>query len=141
MKDLKFDVNKSLEELENEIWERPDFESSLINNVLNIRKKPIKNLTTEDLRLLIGQQFSLDYVIPMAFQILDKNPFAEGDYYSGDLLHNVLSVKKEFWETRPELHQQLKQILQKAKDHLIEIDDKKIEKLVIDALKDFDMGA
>ncbi len=138
MKKLNLDYSKSLEHLESEEWEQPDFESSLIKKVLAIRKKPIQNLTIEDLRLMIGQQFSLDYLVPRALQILEVNPFEEGDFYPGDLLVNVLSIKNEFWKTKPELYQQFKQIVEKAKQQFLNFDDEESKKLINNAVQKFE---
>jgi hypothetical protein len=51
----------------------------------------------EELRLLIGRQQSLRRYVPLAIEILEQNPLAEGDYYPGDLLQAVLSVDPNYW--------------------------------------------
>ena len=48
---------------------------------------------------MIGQQFSLDYLVPMALDILKVNLYVEGDFYEGELLHSVLHIKPEYWRT------------------------------------------
>lgn len=47
---------------------------------------------------MIGQQIGLDYLIPLALEVLRKDLFAEGDLFEGDLLKNVLAIKTEFWD-------------------------------------------
>ena len=39
---------------------------------------------------MIGQGIGLKHLLPMAVEELKKNPLAEGDYYEGDLLIQVL---------------------------------------------------
>lgn len=89
--------DKTLEQLENEIWEDTDHPSSLVATIHRLRKKPLKDFSTGDMRIMIGQQFSLDYIMPLAIQQLRKNILAEGDFYPGDLLKAVLDVNQSFW--------------------------------------------
>ena len=50
---------------------------------------PLKNLTVENLRLIIGQQISLSYLVPVSLDILQIAPLAQGDMYPDDLLINA----------------------------------------------------
>jgi hypothetical protein len=111
---MSFNRNKTLEELEGEIWGKPPFASHLVRTCYALRKKPLKDFTTEDLRIKIGQDESLKYLLPLAIEVLQKNPFADGDYYEGDLLSAVLSVKKVFWNENPEFYNLIEVVLQKA---------------------------
>ena len=47
---------------------------------------------------MIGQNFGLRYLIPLALERLKENILAGGDFYPGDLLVAVVSIKNEFWE-------------------------------------------
>ena len=38
---------------------------------------------------MIGQKIGLDYLLPIAIKVLEKEPFIETDYYEGDLFLNV----------------------------------------------------
>jgi hypothetical protein len=62
-----------------------------------LRKKAIQDFEIEDLRILIGQNIGISYLIPMAINQLEDNILAEGDYYPGDLLYSVLSSSQEYW--------------------------------------------
>lgn len=84
-----FDRNKTLEELEGEEWGCPEYNSHLSITCYDLRKKPISSFDSENLRIMIGQKLSLDYLIPLALEILEDNIFSEGDYYSGDLLDSL----------------------------------------------------
>src|SRR5690349_15443526 len=89
---------KTLENLEKDFWGEPTYDSHLVKRCHELRKIQLERFTTEDLRLMIGQQFSLDYLMPLALETLSANLFAEGDFFEGDLLKNVLSVNTEFWD-------------------------------------------
>ena len=52
--------------------------------------KPVDQFTVEDLRIMVGQKISLDYLMPLAVVELEREPLAEGVYYPGDLLANVI---------------------------------------------------
>ena len=93
---------KTLESLENDFWSKPDYESHLVTRCHELRKIPLSNFTTEDLRLMIGQQISLDYLIPLALEKLTIDLFAEGNFFEGDLLKNVLAIDTEFWNRNKE---------------------------------------
>jgi hypothetical protein len=94
MKDLR---EKTLEQLENEVWGEPNHPSKLVITIHELRKKRLKDFTIEDLRITIGQNFSLDYLVPVAIEKLQENILAEGDMYEGDLLNSVLTVNSKFW--------------------------------------------
>jgi hypothetical protein len=107
--------DKTLEELDGGNWGEPNYNSHLVTNCHRLRRVPIKNFTVEDLRLMIGQGIGLRYLIPLALVRLEDDPFAEGDYYPGDLLKNVLEIARDFWERYPELGRKMKVIVERAK--------------------------
>ena len=89
---------KPLEVLENDYWgELREEESYLITTCYQLRKKPLSELTIEDLRILIGQDLGLKYLIPLALDVLAENILAEGDFYEGDLLKAVLTCDPAYW--------------------------------------------
>ncbi|MFE7890306.1 contact-dependent growth inhibition system immunity protein [Streptomyces sp. NPDC057412] len=100
--------DRSLEELEPDRRPVPtDGETRLMATVRTLRRKPLTDLTVEDLRLLIGQDVGLPHLLPLAMEVLRLDPLAEGDMYEGDLLAAVLSRGPEAWSAFPELHRQL----------------------------------
>jgi len=58
-----------------------------------------------DLRLLLGQQIGLEYLVPKALELVADQPMREADLYPGDLLSVLLRIDKAFWSDHPtELH-------------------------------------
>ena len=94
---MKTDLNKTLEQLEKDVWADPGYDSYLVMTVYRLRKKPLKDFTIEDLRITIGQNMSLEYLIPIALKELKKNILAEGHFNPGDLLSNVLTADINYW--------------------------------------------
>jgi hypothetical protein len=98
----------TIEELESDYWSRPpEGSSNLVLKCHSLRKKRIADFSIEDLRLMVGQKIGLKYLIPMALTYLRGNPFAEGDFYEGDLLENVLKVDGNFWIDNPQFKSEL----------------------------------
>ncbi len=92
----------TIEELENDVWPKPEFESHLVTTCHRLRQKPINEFTTEDFRIMIGQNMALEILMPGAIAILERDPLAEGNFYPGDLLKNVTNVRYTFFEQSPE---------------------------------------
>ena len=99
---ISFDNTKTLEELENDIWkDDKNYPTGLVERCFKFRKIPVKDLTIEELRTLIGQNIGLYYLIPIAYEKLKENILAEGNFYAGDLLDAVVRSDKKFWQTNP----------------------------------------
>lgn len=87
---------------------------------------------------MIGQNIGTQYLVPLALEILEQDPFAEGNYYRGDLLCNVLAADPLFYKQRPDLRQRLNKIIDKAHanmNKLDEIDQETINKPLFEAIK------
>ena len=117
---------KTLENLEKHIW--PSINQSevsyLIRTCNQLRKKQLQDYTIEDLRIMIGQEIGLEYLIPLALEQLTDNLFAEGDMYKGDLLNNVLDIDTVFWENNKTEYNKLIHLI---KDKRTEIQKRKIK--------------
>ena len=83
-------MNKTLEEIENDFWDEPVSDSSIVATCHALRKKPLDQLSAEDLRLLIGQNIGLPILLPEALKLLVRQPLTSGDLYEGDLLKAVI---------------------------------------------------
>lgn len=95
------DRTKSLQDLDGEDWGTPPYDSYLVTTCHKLRKKPLKDFTTEDVRIMIGQNICLKYLLPIALEKLKLDALSEGDFYEGDLLASVLQVEEEFWREYP----------------------------------------
>jgi hypothetical protein len=118
----------TLEELEAKDGGEPDYPSYLVTTVHRLRRVPVKEFVIEDLRIMIGQQIGLQYLLPLALDRLEDDPFAEGDFYPGDLLMSVLGVSLAFWEQHPDLRQRMDAIIETAKAQIgARVKDKEIK--------------
>jgi hypothetical protein len=114
---------KSLESLEKKTWPAlsSDEGSYLIKTCNSLRKKQLQDFTTEDLRIMIGQEIGLYFLIPLAIETLTDNLFAEGDYYEGDLLKSVLDVDTKFWDDNKDYWQQLNELIKSRRQEIKEM--------------------
>ena len=113
---------KSLEQLEGVQLGPPSVDTNLVRTVHRLHKKPIGQFTIEDLRIMIGQGKGLPFLVPLALEALERDPFAEGDFYEGDLLKAVSSIDSSFWlDHRAEL-QRLSQIARRSLSDLDALD-------------------
>ena len=102
----------SIEDLEKKNFGNPDdAPTELVRRCLELCRQPIDKFTLEDLRLMIGQGFSLQYLIPMALQYLKDDIYVEADFYPGDLLNNVLWVDARFWVLHRELWKEVNELI------------------------------
>ncbi|MFI9784269.1 contact-dependent growth inhibition system immunity protein [Kitasatospora sp. NPDC051984] len=108
--------DRSLEELERHRWPIPNHETPLVATARKLRRKPIGDLTVENLRMLIGQNLGLAHLLPLALEVLRAEPLAEGDYYPGDLLAAVLTRDAGVWTDFPELGQELRTVVSELAD-------------------------
>jgi len=102
--------DSTLEDLENNAWHEPTFTSNAVISCHNLRKIPLKNLTIDNLRLLITQKIGLPYIVSIAIDFLEDNPWC-GELYRGDLLLAVLQVDKDFWRENQALYHRLSEIM------------------------------
>jgi hypothetical protein len=108
---------KSIENLEKDFWGKPPKDStSLVEKLHRLRAIQIEKLEPKDIRLLIGQHVGLQYLVPLALDILSNDLFTDTELYQGDLLQNVIRVNKEFWDNNKDLRDQLDVLLKSFTD-------------------------
>jgi len=112
--DLRPTRDKTLLELEGAGGAVSTFDRHLVEAVRRLRRLPIRDYRIEDLRLMIGQGLGLPYLVPLALDVLESDPFAKGDYYPGDLLRMVTSVPQEFWSDHPSFRRRAAHVVRRA---------------------------
>ena len=124
-------MTKTIEQLEKFNYGDPkDAPTPMVKRCLELCRVPLGRFTIEDLRLMIGQDFSLEYLIPIALEHLRQDLFTEGDCYPGDLLKAVVTVKPSFWLENRSLHDELNILFANRRN---EIAESKIDMSLFDA--------
>lgn len=112
--------HKSIENLENRNFGNPGgAPTNMVKLCLELCKVPLDKFTVEDLRLMIGQGFSLRHLIPLAIEHLKSDIFVEGDLFPGDLLKNVLSVDPKFWAGNKQLWIEINELIKNRREELV----------------------
>jgi len=116
---MMIDRSKSLQELDRGDWGEPTVGSPFVATCHRLRRKPIKDFTVEDLRIMVGQSIGLEFLVPLAIEVLEINLFAEGDFYPGDLLESLISgPQPQFWREHSDLARRLDAVLRRAMENL-----------------------
>ncbi len=76
------------------------------------RSKAPSEYTVEELRVTIDRRLGLHRLVPIAIEVLEENPLAEGDCYPGDLLEAVLGVDKQYWRSNKEQWEAVREIVE-----------------------------
>ena len=127
---LKVDLNKTIEQLEGKVYPVVTDSTNLVLKITSLRKKRLSDFTIEDLRICIGQDEGLTYLVPLAIEQLKENILAEGDCYEGDLLISVLRLDKNFWLANKDSWKTVKQLYEEKHQQILEgtEGDKKFDK-------------
>lgn len=101
----------TLQDIDGQRWGEPaDDASYLIRRGHELHSLPLRDLTVEDLRLLLGQRIGTAVLVPRALRVLADDPWAEGDFYPGDLLAAVLRLDDDYWSSHPDQRDALAEI-------------------------------
>lgn len=107
-------LDRTLTQLENHDWGPPTYDSHLVTECHRLRNVPLRELGIEELRTLIGQVIGLTYVVPIAIEKLQENPWAEGDLYPGCLMKTVAKVPADYWSENPAMILRFQSVLDKV---------------------------
>jgi hypothetical protein len=80
---------------------------------------------------MIGQGFSLNYLMPLAIEHLNLDILVEANYFPGDLLTIVLQVDLNFWRENELLWRQIFDFL---KDRRAELATHEIDSTTFDSV-------
>jgi hypothetical protein len=112
--------HKAIENLEKKNFGNPiEAPTNMVKRCLELCKIPLDQFTVEDLRLMIGQGFSLRHLIPLAIEHLKADIFVEGDLFPGDLLKNVLAVDTNFWADNKQLWREINELIKNRRDEIV----------------------
>lgn len=60
---------------------------------------------------MIGQNIGLFFLIPLALDVLERDPPAQGDLYPGDLLCALLRADPMYWQRHSDQQARLDEII------------------------------
>ena len=112
--DVRPTRDKTLLELEGDSGAVATGDRHLVKAVRRLRELPIRDYRVEDLRFMIGEGMGLPYLVPIALDVLEADPFAKGDYYPGDLLKMVTTVPLAFWSDHASYRRRAAHVVRRA---------------------------
>ena len=103
---------KSLNEIYG--WEpmQPASDTYVLRTAERAMRLPLKDLSPEEIRLLIGQKTGLAYLLPLAIAILRRNPMTQTALFPGDLLEVCKRLSPSDWGENPAEYRAFQEILQ-----------------------------
>lgn len=108
------EAGKSLQDLDGQDWGEPSGDTYLERECRRLRRVPLRDLSPENLRLLLGQGIGQEHLLPLALAQLALDPLVEGDYYPGDLLLATLALPPRIWQSHTEWRSQTIALAQHA---------------------------
>ena len=106
------------EQLERDVWPDPGPTTDLVAHCHRLRKVPLGELTAENLRLMIGQKIGWLYLVPLALDLLEADPWVAGDYREGDLLRAVSKVDPAFWIEQAQFRGRLDDLVSQVQERM-----------------------
>lgn len=105
---------KSLNEIYG--WEpvKAEPDTYVIRTAARAMRLPLRDLSAEEIRLLIGQKVGLRYLLPLAIEILQKNPLKQASLFPGDLLEVCKRLDASDWDRNSEELRTFQDILKAA---------------------------
>ena len=105
---------RTLADLEGRDTPKPKEKTYLLQTTYRLRQVPLREFSAEDLRIMIGQNIGLQYLVPLAIERLGRRSLTHGDFFPGDLLAATLRADQKFWRDHPQWRTQLQEIAQRA---------------------------
>lgn len=82
-------MKTTIEALEGKVWPAPEYQSSLVLTAHALRKKPIEELTPNELRVAFNEDIGAEFLKKRVLEVLKEEP-AVGDLFAGDLILAVM---------------------------------------------------
>jgi CDI immunity proteins len=104
------DFSKSLDELQGFApGDCDDAPTGLVRDIILARRKPLKDLRSDEIGCLVVQLDGLPFILDLAISLLDADPLFDGGYYPGDVLSALIRADASVWTDRPEYLEKLEQ--------------------------------
>jgi hypothetical protein len=82
----------------------------------------LSELSVSDLRVLIGQDIGLDFLMPLALDVVEREPLIKAEHYRGDLLAVVLRAAPQFYQKNPKMKARVDTVLASLPSALEKLD-------------------
>jgi hypothetical protein len=117
------DRTKSIQELTGDFWPDPGIESYVIRTSHAVRRKPLDSLSLEDIRMGVMQQVGLTYLVPIAIEAVEQDPFAESMHFEAEITLKLLQIPYEYWKRHPALRDRLERVYEHVEEGRFAMDE------------------
>lgn len=108
-------MGQSLAQLHHLLPLKPaSFRSGLIDRCERLLVTPLREFKPGDLRVMLGQRFYPETLVPLALPLLEEEPLLDAELYPGDLLSGTLHQTTSFWRTSPDLLARIQAVPERA---------------------------
>ena len=87
-------MKPTIESLEGKVWPEPDFQSSFVVTAHALRKKPLDQLTPNDLRVAFKEDVGADFLKDLILSVLQVEPAIDSAFFEGDLLLSAMRSRQ-----------------------------------------------
>ena len=101
--DIDFDPHKTLMQLDPDAWDPDALDPEWGVFVQRLANKPLRKFLPTEMYALLQRQLGLPFVVPLAINRLEADPFLQAAQYPGDLLTVLIEVDSRFWNERYDL--------------------------------------
>ncbi len=129
--------DKSIEQLENDYWQDYDFPTGLVRRCHEYRRIRLKDLSSEQMTTLIGQNIGRKYVVRVALENLKGDVLPDDDIYPGALFSKILELEPEFWKVEKDLLEVLNTLIDKWYDYILQSNEDNLLDDLIEQLRKY----
>ena len=130
MTETSHNRRQSIEDLSGYYWLAPETDSNVVLKSHGMRRKPLAELSLEDIRMGVIQQVGVSYLVPVALEVVERDPYAESLNFGAEITIALLDIPVEFWLT----HEKLRDRLQRVYERIEETKDSQDEFWIEDIL-------
>ncbi len=123
------DENKSIDQLQSS-HSNSEASAGIPSRCLQCMRIPVKDLSKEQVRLLLSHDIGTIFLLCKTIQILEEDILADGDFYPGDLLSALLNVDDIYWRNNPELAGRLYSLLNQQRPLIQKAGHKRLDREV-----------
>ena len=116
MKEYPYDRTKSIEELSGYYCFAPDFESNVVLRSHALRRKPLADLEPEDVRMGLIQQVGVSYLVPIAIDMVEQDPYVDVKNFPGEVTVALLAIPFEYWRSNEENRIRMQRVYERVEE-------------------------
>ncbi len=113
------DLNKSIEELENHVWEeREEYFSVTLKNCHDYRKIPLKDITIKQAVTLLQNDIGSEHLMPVVLDRMNADLYEEDPDDGSTFLEHIDGFKNEMFQRSSDLWKPMMALLRTRREEV-----------------------